>query len=430
MVAYGKGSYVYDTAGKQYIDGSGSPAIFSVGHGNEEVNTAIKAQLDQIAHGYRYNFLSEPLVALTKLIGEQCGGGLQQMMFVSSGSEAVESSLKIAMQYHYANGEPTRKRFIARKRSWHGNTLGALSVSEFAQRKAPFLGGLIEASFVSAANAYRPPEGVAPAEIADFCAAELEAEILRLGPENVCAFIFEPLVGAAGGVVPAPPGYAKKMADVCRRYGVLLISDEVMCGSGRTGTWRALAYDGVEPDLMSVAKGLAGGYIPLGATIYQTYIHEKIIENNGQLLTGHTFSAHTTACAAGLAVQQLIQRDNLLAQVAANGAWLQEQLSEALGDHPHVGDIRGRGFFVGVEYVQDKGEKRPFDLSLQLFLRLRAQALENGLICYPTGGNVDGERGDVVILAPPYNATREELSEIVEKLARTTKDVFANLSSS
>lgn len=427
MVAYGKGSYVYDTSGKQYIDGSGSPAIFSVGHGNEEVNEAIKAQLDQIAHGYRYNFLSEPLVALTELIGEQCGGGLRQMMFVSSGSEAVESCLKIAMQYHFANGEPTRKRFIARDRSYHGNTLGALSVSGFKQRRVPFEGGLVDASFVSAANSYRPPEGVAPAEIADFCAAELEAEILRVGAENVSAFVFEPLVGAAGGVVPAPLGYAQKMAEVCRRYGVLLIADEVMCGSGRTGTWRALAYDGVEPDLMTVAKGLAGGYIPLGAAIYQNYIHEKIMADNGQLLTGHTFSAHTTACAAGLAVQQLILRENLLAKVAADGAWFQEQLSEALGEHPHVGDIRGRGFFVGVEYVRDRGEKRPFDPSHQLFLRLRAQALENGLICYPTGGNVDGEQGDVVILAPPYNATRHELSEIVAKLTKSTEEVFATL---
>ncbi len=426
-VAWGKGSYVYDRDGKQYLDGSGSPAVYCLGHGSEEVNEAIKAQLDRIAHGYRYNFTSEPLQELENIIARQCGGGLNRMVFVTSGSEAVESCLKIALQYHDAIGEKSRRRFIARQQSWHGNTLGALSVSGHVTRRRPFEGSLLDVSFLSPANVYRPPKGLTPDELVDYCAAELEAEILRLGPETVCAFIFEPVVGAAGGVVPAPPNYAQRMQAVCRKYGVLMIADEVMCGCGRTGTWRALAYDGVEPDLMAVAKGLAGGYIPLGAAVFQQYIGQTILEKQGQYLTGHTFSGHTAACAAGVAVQKIIGREKLLEKVATDGEWLKNTLQAELGDHPHVGDIRGRGFFVAVEFVEDRESKRPFDPSLHLFSQIRSQTLANGLICYPVGGIVDGHAGDAVILAPPYNASGTELEEIVAKLASSCSTVLAGV---
>jgi hypothetical protein len=414
-VAWGKGSYVYDRDGKKYLDGSGGPAVYCLGHGNEEVNEAIKAQLDRIAHGYRYNFTSEPLQELETIVARQCGGGLNKTIFVTSGSEAVESCLKIALQYHDATGERSRRRFIARQRSWHGNTLGALSVSGHVGRRRPFEGSLLEASFLSPANAYRPPEGVAVEEIADYCAAEVEQEILRLGPETVSAFIFEPVVGAAGGVVPAPPNYARQMLEVCHKYGVLMIADEVMCGCGRTGTWRALEYDNVEPDLMAIAKGLAGGYIPLGAAVFQQHIGQTILAEQGQFLTGHTFTGHTTACAAGVAVQKIIEREKLVEKVAASGQWLKETLQAELGDHPYVGDIRGRGFFVGIEFVEDREKKRPFAPSLKLFNRIRNQTLANGLICYPVGGIVDGIAGDAVILSPPYNAPGAELEEIVDK---------------
>jgi adenosylmethionine-8-amino-7-oxononanoate aminotransferase len=426
-IAWGKGSCVYDVTGKRYLDGSGGPAVFCLGHGHEEVNDAIKAQLDRVAHGYRYSFTSDPLEELTEIVARNSGGGLNRMVFVSGGSEAVESCLKLALQYHAARGEMTRRRFISRQRSWHGNTLGALAISGFRDRRLPFEGALTEASFLSTVNEYRPPKGVKPGDVAAFCADELEREILRLGPDRVAAFVFEPVVGAAGGALPAPAGYARLVREICDRYGVLMIADEVMCGAGRCGTWRALAHDGVEPDIMSVAKGLAGGYIPLGVAVYHERVAEPILERHGGPLTGHTFTGHTVACAAGVAVQKIVDRDKLVDRVAREGAKLKQALEDRLGVRNYVGNIRGRGFFLGIELVADKATKEPFDPALQINGKVREQSFTNGLICYPTGGNVDGIRGDQIILAPPYNATASELEEIVDLLDRSLTEVMTPL---
>ena len=429
-IAYGKGSYLYDTTGKKYIDGSGGPAVYCLGHANEEVNNAIKAQLDRIAHGYRYTFTSDPLEQLTDFVIRRCGkdSGLNRMIFVTSGSEAVESLPQGRITISQRAGRIPRRRFIARQRSWHGNTLGALGVSGFRDRRLPFEGALVEASHLSPVNTYRPPAGVKPENVAEHCANELEEEIARLGADKVAAFIFEPVVGAAGGAVPAPPGYAKRIREICDRTGVLMISDEVMCGSGRTGTWRALEYDGVVPDVMSVAKGLAGGYLPLGAAIIHERLWEPMISRHGALMTGHTFSGHTAACAAGVAVQTIVERDHLLDKVKQDGAYLMDLLRQTLGNRPYVGDIRGRGFFIGIELVEDRPAKEPYDPALQLYSRIRDRTFANGLICYPTGGNVDGIKGDQVILAPPYNASRAELDEIVDKLQKSLTEVIAALS--
>ncbi len=419
-ISWGKGSYLYDSDGKQYIDGSGGPAVYCIGHGNAEVNDAIKAQLDRVAHGYRYNFTSDALEELTDIIRARCGGSLNHMVYVTGGSEAVESCMKLALQYHAAKGEMSRRRFIARERSWHGNTLGALSVSGFLERKAAFEGSLLDVSRLSPANDYRPigqNNGLA-------CAQELEDEILRLGPDKVAAFIFEPVVGAAGGCVPAPDGYAKRIREICDQYGVLMISDEVMCGAGRTGTWRALDKDGVEPDIMSVAKGLAAGYLPLGAAIYSDKVSEAF---NHQPQTGHTFTGHTACCAAGVAVQKIVTREKLVERVAANEQKLKSMMADALFGIDAVGDIRGRGYFMAAELVANRQTKKPFAAEHKLFMHIRAQAFDNGLICYPVGGNVDGVNGDVIILAPPYNATDAELTEIVEKLAKSVKQVLGRL---
>ncbi len=426
-VAWGKGCYIYDTDGKQYIDGSGGPAVFCLGHGNEEVNAAIARQLDKVAHGYRYTFTSDPMEELTALVAERCGGTLRRMVFVTGGSEAVESCLKLALQYHAARGEMSRRRFIARQRSWHGNTLGALAISGFRDRRAAFEGALMEASHLSPVNAYRPPSGVASADVAEHCAAELEQEILRRGAETIAAFIFEPVVGAAGGAVPAPPGYAGRVREICDRHGVLMIADEVMCGAGRTGTWRALEHDGVEPDIMSVAKGLAAGYLPLGAAIYSDRVADAIVKAHGGPQTGHTFTGHTACCAAGLAVQTIVKRDRLVEKVAEDGAYLFARLRERLGGRPYVGDIRGRGFFAGIELVQDRATKQPYDPRLQLAIKLRERSFANGLICYPSQGNVDGAAGDHVILAPPYIATHDELDEIIDKLALSLEQVMGKI---
>ena len=426
-IAYGKGIRLFDTRGKDYIDGSGGPAVYCLGHAHPEVNEAIKRQLDRVAHGYRYNFTSDPLEELTEIVAGRCGPGYGQMIFTTGGSEAVESALKVALHYHTAKGDPSRRRFIARRRSWHGNTLGALSVSEFKERRDPFEGALIPVSHLAPANVYRPPAGIASDAVAQYCARELEEEILRLGAGNVAAFMFEPVVGAAGGVVPAPDGYARLVREICDRHGVLMIADEVMCGAGRCGTWRALAYDGVSPDIMAVAKGLAGGYVPLGATIYHERVAAVLEERAGGPMTGHTFTGHTLACAAGVAVQRIVARDRMVERVERDGPALMAQLRERLGDLEALGDVRGRGFFIGLEFVADRTTKRPFASSLALHQKVRSRSLENGLICYPMGGNVDGVAGDTVIIAPPYNATPSELDEIIDKLDRSIRQALADL---
>jgi adenosylmethionine-8-amino-7-oxononanoate aminotransferase len=420
-IAWGKGSYLRDVDGRTYIDGSGGPAVYCIGHGNEEVNAAITAQLDRIAHGYRYNFTSDAMEELTEIIAGRCGGTLKHMVFVTGGSEAVESCLKLALQYQTAVGQKSRRKFIARERSWHGNTLGALGVSGFRERRAAFEGAYVDAIRISATNAYRPIPGTTAETTGEACAQELEDAILREGASTIAAFIFEPVVGAAGGCVPAPEGYAKRVREICTKHGVLMISDEVMCGAGRTGVWRALEKDGVEPDIMSVAKGLAAGYLPLGAAVYSQRVHDVI----GTAQTGHTFTGHTACCAAGVAVQKIVSREKLIERVASTEQTFRSMLMDSLSDVEAVGDVRGRGYFMALELVADRTTRKPFDANLSLFMKIRAQALENGLICYPVGGNADGVNGDVVILAPPYNATDDELSEIVEKTARSVKQVLA-----
>ncbi len=422
-VVRGMGSYLWDAAGKQYIDGSGGPAVYCLGHGNTEVNAAIIAQLGQIAHGYRYNFTTDALEELTEIVRAQAGGNLREMVFVSGGSEAVESCLKIALQYQTAIGQKSRRVFISRDRSWHGNTLGALSISGFAERVAAYEGALVPGIKLSAVNGYRPIPGATVETLACVAAAELEAAIVRAGPETIAAFVFEPVGGSAGGCVPAPDGYALRVREICARYGVLMIADEVMCGAGRVGSWRALGS--VEPDIMAVAKGLAGGYMPLGVAVCTTAVWEAIRAADGAFGTGHTFTGHTAACAAGVAVQKIMTRDGLVARVAGNEAQIKGWLGDALAGVDAVGDIRGRGHFIALELVADRATKAPFDPGLKLFLKVRQQAMENGLVCYPVGGNVDGVRGDIIMLAPPYNATVAELAEIVDKTALSVRQVLA-----
>lgn len=424
-IVRGEGSYLYDAAGRRYLDGSGGPAAFSIGHGNREVNAAIAAQLERVACGYRYLFTSEPLEELTSLLLALCGPSFGHIVYSGSGSEAVESALKVALQYWDARGLSGKKRFIARERSYHGNTLGALSVSGFLERRRPFEGSLLDVAFVSAANAYRPLRGLEGAALAQALADELEEKIVTLGEERVAAFIYEPVVGAAGGAVPAPEGYARAVEAVCARHGVLVIADEVMCGSGRCGTWRALEHDAVVPDIMAVGKGLAGGYIPLAATVVSREVGDTILAGQGTILTGHTYSGHTTACAAALAVQRIVQREGLLTRVRSRGAALLEELRRALEPFAEVGDVRGRGFFLGIEFVRDRISRAPLPPERAFSQALAKSAFEDGLIVYPCAGHVGGTAGDTVIVAPPYNASDGELAELVQKLTRALERTLA-----
>lgn len=420
--AHGQGCEIFDDQGRRYLDGSGGPALFSLGYAHPEVNAAISEQLSKIQFGYSTTFTSDAIDGLAEIIAEEAGPELKYTSFVSGGSEATETAIKVALQYHAAKGNPGRIHFIARRQSWHGYTLGALSISGHLARRRPFENVLIPATFVSPANEYRTPHGVSREGLTEHLVNELEGAILRIGPGKVAAFIFEPVVGAAGGAVPCPPGYAQRVREVCDRYGVLMIADEVMCGIGRCGSWRALALeDGCQPDIMTIAKGMGGGFMPLGACVYRQGIYETITDQYGTVSSVHTYSGHTLACAAGLAVLNVIRRDGLVEKCRRDGDYLMSAMKKRFSQTPYAGDIRGRGLFVAIELVEDRETKRPFAPSKKIADKVRTTALEEGLICYPSNGTVDGINGDHVLLSPPYVATHAELDEIVEKLENTFK---------
>lgn len=415
----GNGVWIEDERGKRYLDGSGGPALFSLGHSHPEVIDAMRDQLDNLEFGYSADFSSESIDKLTDLIISQANGTLNRVSYVSGGSEANETAIKLAIQCQRARGFPDRTKFIARRQSWHGYTIGALSLSGHVARRAPYEGALLDVKHIGALNAYRCPQGVAPDTLAAHGAKELEDAILELGPETVAAFIFEPVVGAALGAAPAPDGYARMVREVCDKYGVLMISDEIMCGVGRCTSWRALALDDVEPDIMTIAKGLGGGYAPIGAAVYREQVYQDIVAKDGRVATVHTYSGHTLACAAALAVQTVIVRDDLPEKCDRDGRYLEACLRDRFDDHPFVGDIRGRGLFVGLEMVEDRATKQPFEPSMDVANKIRTRSFENGLVCYPSPGTVDGVNGDHVLLSPSYLVTRDEIDQMVDLLAKS-----------
>ena len=409
----GDGPYIIDGAGKRYLDASGGAAVSCLGHSDADVIAAIKAQVDDLAFAHTAFFTSQPAEELADLLIAEAPAGMRAIYFLSGGSEAVETALKMTRQYFLEIGQPERSKIIARRQSYHGNTLGALAVGGHMGRRQVFEPLLIETSHIAPCFAYRCQEpGETEEDYARRAADELEAEILRLGPDCVAAFVAETVVGATAGVVPPAPGYFKRIREICDTYGVLLILDEVMCGMGRTGTLFACEQDGVAPDLLCLAKGLAAGYQPIGAVLASETIFEAFQGGSGAFQHGHTYMGHPTACAAALAVQRAIQSRDLLANVRSRGEGLARELTGRLGNHPHVGDIRGRGLFRGIELVSDRASKEPFAPELKLHARIKAQAMERGLICYPAGGTADGVRGDHVLLAPPFIIGDDHVNEI------------------
>ena len=418
MVARGEGCYLIDTDGKKYFDGSGGAAVSCLGHGDPEVTEAIKAQLDKVAFAHTGFFTSEPAEELADLLIAHAPGDIDQVYFVSGGSEAVESALKLARQYFVERGEPERSRVIARRQSYHGNTLGALAVGGNEWRRAQFAPILIDSSHVSPCFEYRGrSDSETPFEYGQRVANELETEIERLGPETVMAFIAEPVVGATLGAVPPVEGYFKRIREICDKHGIMLILDEVMCGMGRTGSLFACEQEGVSPDIVCIAKGLGGGYQPLGAMLCSSSVFQVIRDGSGFFQHGHTYIGHPTACAAGLAVVKAILNRGLVEQVNVRGDQLMSALNDEFGQHANIGDIRGRGLFLGLEIVSDRGTKEPFDPSLGMNKKVKRAAFEAGLACYPMGGTIDGQRGDHVLLAPPYTMEEGQVGEVVDKLS-------------
>ncbi len=417
FAARGDGPYVVDTKGNRYLDASGGAAVSCLGHNHPKVIEAIKNQLDAIPYAHTAFFTTEPAERLADVLIEQAPQGIGRVYFVSGGSEAVEACLKIARQYYDEIGQPQRRHFIARLQSYHGNTLGALAVGGNMWRRRQFEPLLIETHHISPCYAYRGREPEESEEAYGLRVAnELEKKIIELGAETVIGFICEPVVGATAGAVPAVPGYLKRVREICDKYEILLILDEVMCGMGRTGTMYACEQDGVTPDLMSIAKGLGAGYQPIGAMLLSEQIYDAIAGGTGFFQHGHTYMGHPTACAAGLAVQVVIHEENLLQNVRSQGEALDAALHERFGNHAHVGDIRGRGLFRGIELVKDRTTKAPLDPSLQIHARIKKNAMARGLMCYPMGGTIDGKLGNHVLIAPPFIIDESHVSEIVDKL--------------
>ena len=415
----GEGVYIVDEAGRRYLDASGGAAVSCLGHSHGKVVEAIQRQAAALPFAHTGFFTNQPMEELADALIADAPAGLDKVYFVSGGSEATEAALKLARQYFLELGQPARRHFIARRQSYHGNTLGALAVGGNANRRRPYEPLLMAVSHISPCYAYRDQQPGETEEAYGHRAADaLEAAIMELGAESVAGFIAEPVVGATLGAVPAVPGYFKRIREICDRHGLLLILDEVMCGMGRTGTLYACTQDGVAPDLLTVAKGLGAGYQPIGALLASYRIFDTVTTGSGQFRHGHTYMGHATACAAALAVQKAIREEDLLEAVNRQGHLLRTLLDERFADHPHIGDIRGRGLFLGLELVADRATKAPFDPVLQLHARIKGEAMRQGLMCYPMGGTADGTAGDHVLLAPPFIVTADQVHEIVDRLAK------------
>jgi hypothetical protein len=422
----GEGIEIIDSTGKRYIDASGGAAVSCLGHSNQRVIQAIKRQAQELPYAHTSFFTTQPAEELASYLVDHAPQGLEHVYFVSGGSEAVEAALKLARQYFVEVGQPQRRHIVARRQSYHGNTLGALAIGGNAWRREPFLPLLIGAHHVSPCYAYREQRADETQEqFAQRLADELEQKLLELGPDTVAAFVAETVVGATAGAVPPVREYFRKIRTVCDRYGVLLILDEIMSGMGRTGYLFACEEDGVAPDLLTIAKGLGAGYQPIGATLVSDRIYQAITGGSGFFQHGHTYIGHATACAAALEVQRVIADEHLLDNVQARGEQLRSLLREYYARHPHIGDVRGRGLFVGVELVQDRATKTPFDAKLKLHAAIKREAFQRGLMVYPMGGTVDGKIGDHVLLAPPFICTPRDIEQIVSRLTDAIQGALA-----
>ncbi|QPC42678.1 aspartate aminotransferase family protein [Kaustia mangrovi] len=425
----GEGVYIVDDGGKRYIDASGGAAVSCLGHSHPGPIRAVQEQVERLAFAHTSFFTSDAVEELADLLVEGAPGDLDRVYLVSGGSEAVETALKLARQYCVEIGQPQRHRVISRRQSYHGNTLGALGAGGNAWRRATYEPLLAPGTHIAPCYAYRDRrDDETEFEYGQRVADELEQAILQAGPETVMCFLAETVAGATLGAVPAVEGYFRRIREICDRYGVLLILDEVMAGMGRTGTLYACEQEGVAPDLVCIAKGLGAGYQPVGAVVASRRIYDGIVSGSGFFQHGHTYSGHVTACAAAVAVQRAIREENLLENVRCQGDYLATRLTERFGNHRHVGNIRGRGLFMGLELVADRASKEPFDPSFRVAARLKAAALEHGLICYPMGGVLDGQRGDHALLAPPFIVTENQVDEIVDKLDASLASVLSDIS--
>jgi adenosylmethionine-8-amino-7-oxononanoate aminotransferase len=423
----GDGAWIVDEAGNRYLDASGGAAVSCLGHSNEAIRAALVDQVNSLAYAHTRYFTTEPMEAMADLLVGAAPDPLSKVWFTSGGSEAIEAALKITRQYFVEIGQPDRRFVIGRRQGYHGSTTGALSAGGNAWRRRVFEPILLATTHhIGPCYPYRHrAAGETLEAYGQRTANELEAKIQELGPGNVAAFMAETVVGSSIGTQPPAPGYFKRIREICDAHGVLLILDEVMCGMGRTGTRFAFEQEGIVPDMVALAKGLSAGYAPFGALILADKIHRAIETGSKAVMHGHTFMGHALGCTAALAAQRYIDDNNLLQAVQEHGAYLERKLKERFGQHPNVGDIRGRGLFWSLELVSDRNTQTPYPQPLGLANKIKDGAMANGLICYPMGGVADGRAGDVVMLSPPFIVTDAEIDLIVEKLAATLDTVLA-----
>ncbi|KAI4743363.1 aminotransferase, class III [Aureobasidium sp. EXF-12298] len=426
------GNYLHLADGGKLLDATGGAAVSCLGHGHKRVKEAIISQLDVVSYVHSATFATEAAELLAKELVESTGGAMSKAYIVSSGSEAMEAALKLARQHYLESKppQPPRTKFIARQESYHGTTLGALSISGHKARRAPYEPMLLpNMSRVSACNAYRGmKESETEAEYVDRLAKELDDEFQRLGPETVCAFVAEPVVGAALGCVPAVKGYFQAVRAICDKYGALLILDEVMCGMGRTGTMHAWQSPliGVVPDIQTIGKGLGGGYAPIAGVLISRKVTDTLFQGTGAFTHGQTYQGHPVSCRAALEVLRTLRDEKLVQNAAAMGEKLEELLKRFVLPLPHVGNVRGKGLFWGIEFVKDKTTKEPFDPKENVATNIHEKGLSNphNITLYPGTGTADGKIGDHILLAPAYNVTAEVIELIVQKTARVIEEYF------
>jgi adenosylmethionine-8-amino-7-oxononanoate aminotransferase len=423
LAVKGAGVWLEDASGKRYLDTCGGVAVSSLGHAHPRIAAAFEREAKKLAWAHAGSFTTAAAEELAEQLVD-ASGGLARAQFLSGGSEVMELAMKIAYQYQCERGLPTKSTFISRRQSYHGSTLGTLSISGNAQRQSVFGPLLPPAEFVSPCYAYRELRvGESEEQYATRLAQELDDKINALGSENVAAFFAETVVGSTNAAVPPVPGYFRKIKEVCERHDVLLILDEVMAGMGRTGQMYAYADDGIVPDMVAVGKGLAAGYMPISALLVSDRVHSVMAQGSGVLGNGQTHVNHPLACAIALEVQKVIAEENLLATVRTRGEQLRSWLKESLADVETVGDVRGRGLFVGLEFVETRTGKEPFRGGGAYAAALKQEALRRGLLIYPGSGTVDGTHGNHVLFAPPFISSEAEVAEMVERFSAVVRAV-------